>query len=48
MKKVLLIGDSIRQGYDRYVKMSLEGEAEVFYPEENCRFSVYVLRDLVT
>ena len=48
MKKVLLIGDSIRQGYDRYVKASLESEAEVFYPEENCRFSVYVLRDLVT
>lgn len=48
MKKILLIGDSIRQGYDKYVKMAFEGEAEVFFPEENCRFTVYVLRDIVT
>lgn len=48
MKKILLIGDSIRQGYDKYVKMSFDGEAEVLFPEENCRFSVYILRDLST
>ena len=48
MKKILLIGDSIRQGYDKYVKMAFEGEAEVFFPDENCRFSVYILRDIVT
>jgi len=46
MKHVLLIGDSIRMGYDQYVKLSLEGSAEVWYPEENCRFTQYVLRYL--
>ncbi len=31
-------------GYDRYVRDQLSGRAEVYYPEENCRFSGYVLR----
>ena len=44
MKKILLIGDSIRMGYDKYVKMALDGVAEVFSPTENCRFTQYVLR----
>ena len=44
MKKVVLIGDSIRMGYDKYVKEALSGTAEVFYPEENCKFAEYVLR----
>lgn len=44
MKKILLIGDSIRMGYDKYVKLALEDVAEVFYPKENCRFTQYVLR----
>ena len=44
MKNVLLIGDSIRQGYDKSVKASLEGIAQVHFPAENCRFSAYVLR----
>lgn len=44
MKNVLLIGDSIRAGYDKAVKKSLEGKAEVYFPEENCRFASYVLR----
>ena len=44
MKKIVLIGDSIRMGYDKYVKTALEGVAEVYYPEENCRFAEYVLR----
>jgi hypothetical protein len=44
MKKILLIGDSIRKGYDLYVKESMQGLAEVYYPEENCRFAEYVLR----
>ena len=44
MKNVLLIGDSIRAGYDQYVKESLEGQANVFFPSENCRFAHYVLR----
>lgn len=46
MKKVLLIGDSIRAGYDKAVKKTLEGKAEVFFPSENCRFAAYVLRYL--
>ena len=48
MKKVMLIGDSIRKGYDKYVKMALEDSAEVAYPKENCRFTPYVLRNLHT
>ena len=44
MKKLLLIGDSIRMGYDKSVKKTLEGRAEVIFPEENCRFASYVLR----
>lgn len=46
MKNVLLIGDSIRMGYDKAVKKTLENEANVYFPEENCRFASYVLRYL--
>jgi len=44
MKKIVLLGDSIRMGYDKYVKDALSGVAEVYYPEENCRFAAYNLR----
>ena len=44
MKKIVLIGDSIRMGYDKYVKDALDGTAEVYYPSENCKFAEYVLR----
>lgn len=43
-KKILLIGDSIRMGYDKYVREALSEVADVYYPDENCRFSEYVLR----
>lgn len=46
MKKILLIGDSIRMGYDVYVKESMANVAEVYFPAENCRFAAYVLRYL--
>lgn len=46
MKKIILIGDSIRMGYDKYVKEALSDTAKVFYPNENCRFAEYVLRYL--
>ena len=46
MKKILLIGDSIRQGYDKYVKYALKDVCEVYYPSDNCRFAEYVLRHL--
>ncbi len=44
MKNILLIGDSIRKGYDKSVKSSLEGKANVYFPEDNCRFASYLLR----
>ena len=44
MKKIVLLGDSIRMGYDKYVKEALEHSAQVFYPAENCRFAEHVLR----
>lgn len=46
MKKVVLIGDSIRLGYDKYVKDALAGTAEVYYPNDSARFSEYTLRYL--
>lgn len=47
MKKILLIGDSIRKGYDKYVRLAFSKNAQVFYPEDNCRFTTYVIRKLV-
>ena len=44
MKKIVLIGDSIRIGYDAYVREKLAGKAEVLSPEENGRFAQYVYR----
>ena len=43
MKKVLLLGDSIRIGYQPFVKEELAGEFEVLYPEDNGRFAAYTL-----
>jgi hypothetical protein len=44
MKKIVLIGDSIRMGYCEYVKNAFSDVAEVYYPPENCRYAVNVLR----
>lgn len=46
MKKVFMIGDSIRIGYCPYVREELRELAEFFWPGENCRFSQYVLRHI--
>ena len=46
MKNILLIGDSIRIGYDKSVRATLDGLANVYFPEENTRFASYVLRYL--
>lgn len=46
MKNILLVGDSIRAGYDKSLKKTLEGKANVYFPEDNCRFASYVLRYL--
>ena len=41
MKKVLLLGDSIRLGYQQFVKEGLKDIAEVVGSEDNGRFSKY-------
>lgn len=47
MKKVTLLGDSIRQiGYGTRVPELLGNDFEVFQPEDNCRFAKYTLRML--
>lgn len=44
MKKVLLLGDSIRMGYDSIVKEMLGGDYQVYYDDtDNGRFSFYTL-----
>ena len=43
MKKVLLLGDSIRLSYQPLVKEKLEGIAEVVGPEDNGKFAKYTL-----
>lgn len=46
MKNILLLGDSIRQNYQEYVKTSLQGTANVYYPDDNGKFCSYTLRYL--
>ena len=46
MKKIILIGDSIRMGYEKYVEEALSDVAEVYYPSINCGFSQHILRFL--
>ena len=46
MKKIILLGDSCRMGYDSFVQKKLAGRAEVYYSEDNGRFIQYTLRSL--
>ena len=46
MKKILILGDSIRMGYDKYVKMAFEDVAQVYSPVNNCRCSSTLVRHL--
>ena len=54
MKNVFLIGDSTRfgaptvnsPGYGTFVKEILDGTANVYQPDDNCRFAAYTLRYL--
>lgn len=46
MKKILLIGDSIRMGYDHYVRERMQNVAQVYFPDTNCGYSTMVLRCL--
>ena len=45
-EKILLIGDSVRLGYDIYVEEALKGVAKLYYPNENCMYAQHVLRFL--
>ena len=47
MKRVLLLGDSIRMGYDEYVQEMLKDECEVCFDTDNGRFSVYTLEQAI-
>ena len=44
MKKILLCGDSIKFGYQRYTTGALEGVAEVYALTESARFAQHFLR----
>ncbi len=44
MKKIFLIGDSIRIGYDSHVRALMENEAQLFWSDDNARFVSYTLR----
>ena len=46
MKNVLLLGDSIRQNYQEYVKQQLISKANVYYTNDNGQFCAYTLRYL--
>lgn len=46
MKNILLLGDSIRQNYQEYVREKLQGAAHVYYPNDNGRFCSFTLRYL--
>jgi len=46
MKNILLLGDSIRQNYQEYVKGHLDKVANVYYPNDNGRFCQFTLRYL--
>ena len=39
MKQILLLGDSLRMGYQPFVAKKLEGKAQVSGPEENGRWA---------
>ncbi len=46
MKKILLLGDSIRLNYAPYVYRKLSEKAQIVWPEDNCRFAKYTLHEL--
>lgn len=46
MKRVYLIGDSIRMGYDSYVRELLCDHAQIYWPNDCACFTAYTLRYL--
>ncbi len=45
-RKILLLGDSIRMGYQPFVQDILKNEAEVWGPDENCAYALYTVTRL--
>ena len=43
MKNVLLVGDSIRLGYQGRVAELLGDDVKVYAPDENCRYTKFTL-----
>jgi len=43
MKKIVLLGDSVRQLYEPVVRKKTAGEWEVWGPEQNCAFAKWTL-----
>ena len=48
LPKVLIIGDSISEGYTPVVKVLLREVADVSHPSENCQFTTYGLKQIKT
>jgi hypothetical protein len=48
MKKIMLIGDSIRLSYQSKVAKLLSSTSTIVGPEDNCRFSAYTLFNIST
>lgn len=46
MKKVVLLGDSIRMGYGASVARNLSDEFSVWQPDDNCRYAQYTYQHL--
>lgn len=46
MKRILLLGDSIRMSYQPLVVNALAGRAKVVGPAENCQFSAHTLQSI--
>lgn len=46
MKKIVLFGDSIRQGYDVLVREAYQGQAQVYFPMDNSCFAAFAFRFL--
>jgi lysophospholipase L1-like esterase len=46
LPRVILIGDSIRKGYESTARECLAGAAEVWTPDDNCRWTTYTLEHL--
>ena len=46
MKRIILLGDSIRLSYQSRVRELLEPDFAVWGPDDNCRFASYTLRML--